>query len=83
MSIRSGKSSQLMCLKPSYSSLGLPLTFAAYISLLFDGTRIVDDQTATDLDMEEGDSIEVLLERTCQNPTEYSQLICPAEVGGW
>ena len=31
--------------------------------LLFDGQRILDDQTALDLDMEEGDAIEVLLER--------------------
>ena len=33
-------------------------------SLLFDGARILDDQTANDLEMEEGDAIEVLLERT-------------------
>lgn len=32
-------------------------------SLLFDGARIMDDQTAADLDIEDGDSIEVLLER--------------------
>jgi hypothetical protein len=32
-------------------------------SLLFDGQRIQDDQNAADLDMEEGDAIEVLLER--------------------
>ena len=32
--------------------------------LLFDGQRIADDQTAADLEMEEGDAIEVLLERT-------------------
>lgn len=31
--------------------------------LLFDGNRIMDDQTAADLDIEDGDSIEVLLER--------------------
>ncbi|WWC88198.1 uncharacterized protein L201_003103 [Kwoniella dendrophila CBS 6074] len=33
------------------------------IRLLFDGTRILDDQTASDLDLEDGDSIEVLLEQ--------------------
>lgn len=32
-------------------------------SLLFDGQRIQDNQTAEDLDMEDGDVIEVLLER--------------------
>lgn len=32
-------------------------------SLLFDGQRIVDNQTAEDLEMEDGDVIEVLLER--------------------
>jgi hypothetical protein len=31
--------------------------------LLFDGKRIADDETAEALDMEDGDSIEVLLER--------------------
>lgn len=31
--------------------------------LLFDGNRITDDQTAADLEMDDGDSIEVLLER--------------------
>ena len=36
-------------------------------SLLFDGQRIADDQTAADLDMEEGDAIEVLLERTLRH----------------
>ena len=30
---------------------------------MFDGERIQDDQTALDLDMQEGDTIEVLLER--------------------
>ncbi|WVF70979.1 hypothetical protein IAT40_005775 [Kwoniella sp. CBS 6097] len=33
------------------------------IRLLFDGQRILDDQTAADLELEDGDSIEVLLER--------------------
>ncbi|KAK1927919.1 ubiquitin-related domain-containing protein [Papiliotrema laurentii] len=33
------------------------------IRLLFDGQRIQDDQNAADLDMEEGDAIEVLLEQ--------------------
>lgn len=31
--------------------------------LLFDGQRITEDQTAQDLDLEDGDSLEVLLER--------------------
>jgi hypothetical protein len=31
--------------------------------LLFDGTRILEDQTASDLDLEDGDALEVLLER--------------------
>lgn len=33
------------------------------ISLLFDGERIADHQTAEDLELEDGDVIEVLLER--------------------
>ncbi|WRT66000.1 uncharacterized protein IL334_002951 [Kwoniella shivajii] len=33
------------------------------IRLLFDGQRILDDQTANDLDLEDGDAIEVLLEQ--------------------
>ncbi|WVR05568.1 hypothetical protein IAU60_002587 [Kwoniella sp. DSM 27419] len=33
------------------------------IRLLFDGQRILDDQNATDLDLEDGDAIEVLLEQ--------------------
>lgn len=32
-------------------------------SLLFDGERIADHQTAEDLELEDGDVIEVLLER--------------------
>lgn len=32
-------------------------------SLLFDGQRIADNATAADLDLEDGDSLEVLLER--------------------
>ncbi|TXT06829.1 uncharacterized protein COLE_06160 [Cutaneotrichosporon oleaginosum] len=35
----------------------------AAIRLLFDGTRILDNQTAEDLEMEDGDVLEVLLER--------------------
>jgi hypothetical protein len=35
------------------------------IRLLFDGARIQDDQTAADLELEDGDSLEVLLEREC------------------
>jgi len=34
-----------------------------YDRLLFDGQRIAEDQTAQDLDLEDGDSLEVLLER--------------------
>jgi small ubiquitin-related modifier len=33
------------------------------VRLLFDGQRIQEDQTAQDLDLEDGDSLEVLLER--------------------
>lgn len=40
-------------------------------SLLFDGQRITDDQTAADLDIEDGDSIEVLLERKYSSPSRY------------
>ncbi|KAI9634428.1 ubiquitin-related domain-containing protein [Dioszegia hungarica] len=36
---------------------------AQTIRLLFDGNRILDDQTAADLDIEDGDAIEVLLEQ--------------------
>ncbi|GFZ43427.1 hypothetical protein JCM24511_01147 [Saitozyma sp. JCM 24511] len=32
------------------------------LRLLFDGKRIMDEETAQDLDLEEGDAIEVLLE---------------------
>ena len=31
--------------------------------LLFDGQRITEDQTASDLELEDGDALEVLLER--------------------
>jgi len=31
--------------------------------LLFDGQRITEDQTAADLELEDGDALEVLLER--------------------
>ncbi|KAK8865603.1 hypothetical protein IAR55_000747 [Kwoniella newhampshirensis] len=37
------------------------------IRLLFDGQRILDDQTATDLELEDGDAIEVLLEQVGGN----------------
>ncbi len=43
--------------------------------LLFDGQRIQDDQTALDLDLEEGDSIEVLLERESSSTTYQSSPI--------
>jgi hypothetical protein len=33
------------------------------VRLLFDGQRITEDQTASDLDLEDGDALEVLLER--------------------
>ncbi|BEI82392.1 hypothetical protein CcaverHIS002_0302600 [Cutaneotrichosporon cavernicola] len=33
------------------------------IRLLFDGARILDNQTAEDLDLEDGDVLEVLLEQ--------------------
>ncbi|RSH90397.1 hypothetical protein EHS25_001002 [Saitozyma podzolica] len=45
----------------------LALHFTSHLgsafSLLFDGKRIMDEETAQDLDLEEGDAIEVLLER--------------------
>jgi hypothetical protein len=39
-------------------------------SLLFDGQRVLDDQTAADLEMEDGDSLEVLLER--ESPASFT-----------
>jgi len=51
--------------------------------LLFDGTRIQDDQTAQDLEMEEGDSIEVLLERELRmQPVVSLHTLTLSEVGG-
>ena len=58
-------------------------------SLLFDGQRINDTATAADLDLEDGDSLEVLLERTLSfpclavSPSEIlPRLIHLTEVGG-
>lgn len=52
------------------------------LRLLFDGTRIQDDQTAQDLDMEEGDSIEVLLERESLFVNAEFRVLTRPEVGG-
>ncbi|KAK6907685.1 hypothetical protein V866_003489 [Kwoniella sp. B9012] len=55
------KTTKLNKLKSAYADrVG---TDVAAIRLLFDGQRILDDQTANDLDLEDGDSIEVLLEQ--------------------
>ncbi|KAK4683746.1 small ubiquitin-related modifier, partial [Tremellales sp. Uapishka_1] len=55
------KTTKLNKLKTAYADrVG---TDVAAIRLLFDGKRIMDDETANDLDMEEGDAIEVLLEQ--------------------
>ena len=54
--------------------------------LLFDGTRILDEQTASDLDIEDGDSIEVLLERESYLRNGFISIVdvwlIRAEVGG-
>ena len=63
--LRSGTSfhhGQETCSHPTFR-LPLPYPMPHSHSLLFDGQRIMDEQTANDLEMEEGDSIEVLLER--------------------
>jgi len=55
------KTTRLNKLKTAYAErVGADV---ASIRLLFDGNRIGEDQTAADLDMEEGDAIEVLLEQ--------------------
>jgi hypothetical protein len=50
--------------------------------LLFDGNRILDDQTAGDLDIEDGDAIEVLLERKYSRLLGLQRSLTNAEVGG-
>ena len=57
--------------------------------LMFDGERIQDEQTASDLGLQEGDSIDVLLEResTCRKPHAIMAVVDRAraevaEVGG-
>jgi hypothetical protein len=50
-------------LLPHSTSLYFTSHLGSAYSLLFDGKRIMDEETAQDLDMEEGDAIEVLLER--------------------
>lgn len=44
-------------------TLDRPLLDKTNSRLLFDGHRILDHQTANDLDLEDGDAIEVQLER--------------------
>ena len=45
-----------------------PVQIADYGRLLFDGQRIGEGQTAEDLELEDGDSLEVLLERESDLP---------------
>jgi len=42
--------------------------------LLFDGQRITEDQTAADLELEDGDALEVLLERKSKGLVETYSL---------
>ncbi|WVQ96980.1 hypothetical protein IAU59_004089 [Kwoniella sp. CBS 9459] len=59
------KTTKLNKLKSAYADrVGTDVTS---IRLLFDGQRILDDQTAADLELEDGDSIEVLLEQVGGN----------------
>jgi len=45
--------------------------------LLFDGQRITEDQTASDLELEDGDALEVLLERKLNRLVQAYSLIAP------
>jgi hypothetical protein len=45
--------------------------------LLFDGQRITEDQTAADLELEDGDALEVLLERKSNRLVETYSLDRP------